>query len=56
MASDLGQHCLLVSSGMAREVDAVAHQGTIDKRTVAGLGGGLDVIYPRQNTCLNKAF
>ena len=56
MTSDLGQNGLLVASGMAREIDAVDHQGTIDKRTVAVLGGGLDVIYPRQNTCLYKAF
>ena len=56
MTSDLGQNGLLVASGMAREIDAVANQGTIDKRTVALLGEGLDVIYPRHNTCLYKAF
>ena len=28
MTSDLGQNGLLVASGMALEIDAVAHQGT----------------------------
>ena len=41
MTSDLGQNGLLVASGMAREIDAVAHRGTIDKRTVAVLVGAL---------------
>ena len=56
MASDLGQNGLPVTSGMAREIDAVDHQDAIDKRTVAVLGGDLDVIYPRQNKCLYEAF
>ena len=56
MASDLGQNGLPVASGMARKIDPVAHQDAIDKRTVTVLGGDLDVIYPRQNKCLYKAF
>ncbi len=58
MALDLGKalaECgYVVVSGMARGVDAYSHQGALEGggRTVAVLGCGADVIYPRSNAKL----
>jgi len=52
IAAELGAAGLLVVSGMARGLDAAAHQGAMDTGTVAVLGGGADVIYPRENASL----
>ena len=52
IAANLGQNGLLVVSGMARGIDAAAHRGAMDTGTVAVLGGGVDVIYPRENTAI----
>ena len=47
---DLVKHFTIVS-GLALGVDAIAHQETLknDGKTVAILGSGLDLIYPRSN-------
>lgn len=52
LARDLGQAGLLVVSGMARGIDAAAHEGALPTGTVAVLGGGVDVVYPRENAAL----
>ncbi len=51
LAADLGSCGLVVISGMARGIDAAAHLGALDTGagTVAVLGSGLDVVYPREN-------
>ncbi|MDA0305735.1 MAG: DNA-processing protein DprA [Proteobacteria bacterium] len=49
LARDLGQGGLLVVSGMARGIDAAAHSGALATGTVAVMGGGIDVVYPKQN-------
>jgi len=49
IAHDLGKNGLLVVSGMARGIDGAAHSGAIHTGTVAVLGGGVDVIYPKEN-------
>jgi len=49
LASDLGQGDYLVVSGMARGIDAAAHQGALDNGTAAVLAGGIDVVYPEEN-------
>jgi len=49
IAADLGRAGLLVASGLARGLDAAAHEGALATGTVAVVGGGVDVIYPREN-------
>jgi DNA processing protein len=39
----------VVASGMARGIDAAAHEGALDGGTVAVLAGGPDVVYPEEN-------
>lgn len=52
IAAALGDAGYLVVSGMARGIDTAAHLGAIQTGTIAALGGGVDVIYPRENTDL----
>jgi DNA processing protein len=51
LACDLAARNLVVVSGLARGVDSCAHRGALASRgkTVAILGTGVDVIYPREN-------
>jgi DNA processing protein len=50
LATDLGRAGYVVTSGMARGIDTAAHQGALASGTVAVLAGGVDVIYPPENT------
>ena len=50
IANELGEAGLTIVSGLARGIDAEAHAGALASGTVAVLGGGIDHIYPRQNT------
>jgi DNA processing protein len=53
LAEELAAHGLLVVSGLARGIDAAAHQGAMRKgRTVAVVAGGLDQPYPPENAPL----
>ena len=52
IARALGAAGYLVVSGMARGIDAAAHQGALDAGTLAVMGGGVDVVYPHENSVL----
>ena len=54
LACDLAARGLVIFSGLARGVDAAGHRGAIDGKgkTVAVLGTGVDVIYPKENSRL----
>lgn len=54
LGSALAKAGFIVISGMARGIDAYAHQGCLDGggNTAAVLGCGCDVIYPKENRLL----
>lgn len=56
LAFDLGKRDLVIVSGLARGVDAAAHRGCLEAkgRTVAILGCGIDVVYPREHRQLTQ--
>ncbi len=54
IASDLGAEKLVIVSGLARGIDAAAHEGALETGTIAVVAGGLDVIYPPENEALYR--
>jgi len=56
LAADLGGAGLVVVSGMARGIDASAHDGALGTGTCAVLAGGPDVVYPPENDKLYDAI
>ena len=51
MGRDLASRGLAIISGLARGVDAIAHQGAtaVGGRAIGVLGTGIDVCYPKEN-------
>ena len=49
LSSDLGDAGFVVVSGMARGIDAAAHDGALATGTIAVLAGGADDIYPPEH-------
>jgi len=58
LANSLANSSLTVVSGLALGIDAESHAGALSGKgsTVAVLGCGLDVVYPRQNAKLYKGI
>ncbi|MBC8267478.1 MAG: DNA-protecting protein DprA [Rhodospirillaceae bacterium] len=56
IATELGQGGFMVVSGLARGIDAEAHAGALESGTVGIVAGGVDVIYPKENTELYNAL
>lgn len=56
LARDLGQAGYAVVSGLARGIDAAAHQGALATGTIAALAGGIDIPYPSANAELQAAI
>ncbi|WP_430464836.1 DNA-processing protein DprA [Tabrizicola sp.] len=54
LAEGLGQAGQVVVSGLARGIDAAAHEAALDTGTVAVMAGGVDVIYPEENAELAR--
>jgi DNA processing protein len=52
LANDLAEQDLVVVSGLARGIDAAAHQGAMAGGTIAVVAGGVDVVYPPENAAL----
>jgi DNA processing protein len=51
-ASQLGTAGFVIASGLARGIDAAAHQAALPTGTVAVLAGGIDNVYPPENARL----
>jgi DNA processing protein len=56
LAMDLGAAGFVIASGLARGIDAAAHEAALESGTVAVLAGGIDQVYPPQNVPLHRAI
>ncbi len=56
VAAELGREGYAVVSGLARGIDAAAHEGSLSTGTVAVLAGGIDRPYPPENVELYRAI
>jgi len=56
IAADLGSRGLCIISGLARGIDGAAHRGCLEGNgiTIAILGCGIDVVYPREHRQLTQ--
>jgi DNA processing protein len=54
LAHELGQDGVVVVSGLARGIDAAAHEGGLASGTVGVIAGGLDIFYPPENERLQR--
>jgi len=54
ITKDLGKTNICIVSGMAAGIDSMAHKGIMDGdgKTIAVLGTGVDICYPKENTDL----
>ncbi len=53
LAAELGQAGFVVVSGLARGIDAAAHEATLASGTCAVMAGGVDIVYPPENAALH---
>lgn len=52
LAEDMAKSGWSIASGLARGIDTAAHEATIGTGTIAVIAGGIDAIYPTENTTL----
>ncbi len=56
LARDLATAGYVIVSGLARGIDAAAHSAALDTGTIAVQAGGVDMMYPAENTELALAI
>ena len=56
LAHDLGEEGLAVVSGLARGIDAAAHDGALELGTIGVVAGGIDIFYPPENEERQRAM
>ena len=56
LAEDLATEGYVIVSGLARGIDATAHNGALAGGTVAVIIGGIDIIYPPENADLHESI
>jgi DNA processing protein len=56
IAKDLSDNNKIVVSGFARGIDTASHKASLEKGTIAVLAGGVDHIYPQENTELYESI
>ena len=52
IAKEVSSYGYIIVSGMAKGIDKSAHMGSLENGTIAVLGSGIDVIYPKENEFL----
>jgi len=53
-AKELGEADFVIISGFARGIDRAAHEASLQTGTIAVMAGGVDKIYPPENSALYK--
>ncbi|MEP2705967.1 MAG: DNA-processing protein DprA [Roseibium sp.] len=56
IAKDLGQQDFTIASGLARGIDAAAHEAALMTGTIAVFAGGIDILYPPDHDRLMHAI
>ena len=56
LAQELGEAGYVVVSGLARGIDAAAHEVSLTSGTIAVMGGGVDIIYPQENASIAQGI
>lgn len=54
LSNELGQEDFVICSGLARGIDTAAHQGALERGTIAVIAGGMDIFYPPENQELQQ--
>jgi DNA processing protein len=54
LAAEVGREGIVIVSGLARGIDAAAHEATLRTGTIAVLAGGLDIVYPPEHADLQR--
>lgn len=55
-AAEIARAGYTVVSGLARGIDAAAHEASLAAGTIAVLAGGIDVVYPPEHSTLQEAI
>lgn len=54
LSADLGAEGFVIASGLARGIDAAAHDAGLPTGTIAVLAGGIDIVYPPEHAGLQR--